>query len=188
MIGELQTNWIRTNEKKESDIGNWESDGIRKICNTDIAFMNSGGIRKDLLEGKITVRDIWEINPFGNTFQKFKLTGKMLKEMLEWQISFAREFAIPSGVRFIFDSQKPLGKQLIALEIIGKKFSEDSIYTIATNNFVSSHLYEFFGLKDFKEIEETGIIDRDGFIDIIKKEKKISSSLDSRIVDKSKDF
>ena len=54
VIGVLRTDWKR-GYSEESNLGQWEADAVRKKLGTDIAFLNSGGIRKDLPKGDITV-------------------------------------------------------------------------------------------------------------------------------------
>ena len=48
-----------------------------------IAFVNGGGIRGSIQKGKITIRDIMGVFPFGNNLVVITLTGKEIKEMLE---------------------------------------------------------------------------------------------------------
>ena len=62
--------------RKETLLGNWISDRIRKFANADAAFHNSGGIRASLPAGAVKVRDIFEVVPFGNTVVKMQLTGQ----------------------------------------------------------------------------------------------------------------
>jgi 2',3'-cyclic-nucleotide 2'-phosphodiesterase (5'-nucleotidase family) len=76
VIGILEVDW------KKDNCSQWTVDAMRSALNTDLAFLNAGSIRKDMIKGKITVGDIWEINPFGNNIMTFSVTGKLLKEML----------------------------------------------------------------------------------------------------------
>lgn len=186
VIGTLLTPWDRkAGKKEESNLGNWECDVVRETTKADIAFLNSAGIRKNLDAGPITVRDIWEINPFGNTLVTFTVRGDTLRRMMEWQAGIpSREFLQVSGLRYVYDSSKPVGRQLASIEVNGKSVTDTALYRIATNNYVASHLPEFFGIsQNSVDLTDTGIIDRDAFITYIRKHKIISSSVQGRIVD-----
>ena len=73
-IGTLHEDWVRA-FSGESNIGNWLTAQVRQQLKTDIALWNSGGIRKDLVAGPITMRDAWEIAPFGNEMLIVELSG-----------------------------------------------------------------------------------------------------------------
>lgn len=183
-IGTLTVDWIRSG-KKESNVGNWQADVIRDFAKTDIAFQNSGGIRKNLVAGPITMRDMWEMAPFGNEFTKFSVTGEQLQSMLEWQASSAKgELCQVSGLKYIMDKSKPAKSRIGILEVNGQRFDANNTYSISTNNYVSGHLHDVFGLPE-KEITVERVlpvhVDRDVFIDYIKKQKQITSKVEGRI-------
>jgi 2',3'-cyclic-nucleotide 2'-phosphodiesterase (5'-nucleotidase family) len=186
VIGTLLTPWDRkAGRKEESNLGNWQCDVMREATNTDIAFLNSAGIRKNLDAGPITVRDIWEINPFGNTFVTFTVRGDTLRKMMEWQAGVqAREFLQASGLNYVYDSSQPKGQRLLSLEVNGRPLVDTALYSLSTNNYVASHVPEFFGIDQRSvDLTDTGLIDRDVFVAYIRKHKVISSSVEGRIVD-----
>lgn len=195
VIGTLDTDWKR-GYGSESNIGQWQADAIRTKLNTDICFLNSGGIRKDLPAGDITVGDIWEIAPFGNTIVKFEVTGKTLKKMIENNIKLRMsddgdgDVLVLSGIKITYDSQKLKESGngfLISLFINGKDVTDSEIYTISTNNYVGSQFEKFFGnVSEDIKITDSNLIDRDIFIDAITEQKVINSVLEVRIVDISK--
>ncbi len=186
VIGWLEVDW-RRNFYGESNLGNWEADVMREFAKTDIAFQNSGGLRKDLPRGEIKVRDIWEINPFGNTFVVFEVDGKTLRKMMEWQASGKAELMQISGMKVIIDSRKNVGERIISIEVGGKPLDENKIYSIVTNNWVADHLYDLFGIpQNSVEIKNLGVVDRDVFIEAVKRQKIIRSEVEGRIIDLAK--
>ncbi len=188
VIGVLTTPWKRQEGKKtEINIGNFECDAMRYAAKTDIAFHNVGGIRKDLDNGVIKIRDIWEINPFGNTLVTFSVDGSTLRTMMEWQAGVApREFAQVGGLHYKYDATKPAGKKLLSVEVDNRPCIDTALYSICTNNFIGSHLYDFFGLREGSvNVTDTGMVDRDIIIDYIKIKKNISSVIEGRIIDVS---
>jgi 2',3'-cyclic-nucleotide 2'-phosphodiesterase (5'-nucleotidase family) len=58
------------------------ADSIREAFHTEIELENMGGIRSELIAGKITRGDMVTMDPFNNTVVTFRIKGKMLKEIL----------------------------------------------------------------------------------------------------------
>jgi len=196
VIGQLENDWVRGNTN-ESNLGQWETDAVRTATGTDIAFLNSGGIRKDLYKGDITVGDMWEINPFGNTIVKINVTGKMLKEMFENFIFMSLDTSgerssgdkiIISGLYIEFDPKDGTkGNYIVSMQVNGKEVSDEMIYSFSTNNFVGSQFPKYFGeVSGEIKVEDTGIVDRDLFIEQVKREGIINSVADIRMKDISK--
>jgi len=50
-----------------------------------IAFMNPGGVRTDILAGEVTYRELFNVQPFGNTVNTITLTGADIDDVLEQQ-------------------------------------------------------------------------------------------------------
>ncbi|MEX1276806.1 MAG: bifunctional UDP-sugar hydrolase/5'-nucleotidase [Bacteroidota bacterium] len=187
VIGELKTPWVRSPERRrsESNIGSWQTDVMRAYAKTDIAIQNSTGIRVPLGAGPIKVGDIWRMNPFGNYFVVFEVDGKTLRQMLEFQSSVStQEWCQVSGVRYTFDSRKPAGQKVQSIEVGGNSIDESEIYTIVTNNYVTSNIPVHFGI-DSKGLKFRTLptMDRDVFIDAVRQMKTISSFTDGRIID-----
>ena len=197
VIGQLETDWTRS-YSKESNLGQWEADAIRERVKTDIAFMNAGGLRKNLPEGDITVGDIWEINPFGNTIVTFNVTGKTLREMMENNLrntvleieeAGSSDLIIVSGIEVVYDSKKVLegiDDFISSIKVGGTEIEEDNIYSISTNNYVGAQFKKYFGdVSEEIEITDTNIIDRDLIIEAVKNEKVINSVVEKRITNVS---
>ncbi len=198
VIGELETDWKR-GFNEESNLGQWEADAVRAKVGTDITFLNSGGIRKDLPKGDITVGDIWEINPFGNTIVTFNISGKGLKEMMKNNIKNrvteindggSGDMIIVSGVNVVYDSKKVLDGSddfIVSLKVNGVDADDSSIYSVSTNNYVGSQFKKYFGeVSEEIKIEDTNIIDRDLLIEAVEDQKIINSMLETRVEDISK--
>ncbi|MFZ4621843.1 MAG: bifunctional metallophosphatase/5'-nucleotidase, partial [Bacteroidota bacterium] len=101
VIGVLKTDWKKEG-RGESNMGNWITDALREYAKTDIAFQNSGGIRKEMLAGNIMVRDLWEISPFGNTLATFNVDGATLRSMIQFQLSMKEESMQFSGIKAVY--------------------------------------------------------------------------------------
>jgi 5'-nucleotidase/UDP-sugar diphosphatase len=186
VIGTLKVDWW-TKYNHESNIGDWAADAMREYAHTDIAFANSGGFRKNLYAGSITVRDIWEIFPFSNHFLTFQVPGKMLRRMIAWQVSRKVELMEVSGMRYKYNSSKPSGQRVVSIEVSGEPVDDSKMYSIVTNEYVTGHLHDFFGIPE-KGITLTQLakVDHDVFVEAVKKQKAISSRVEGRIVDIAK--
>ena len=198
VIGKLETDWT-TSYSKESNLGQWEADATREKVQTDITFFNAGGIRKNLPAGDITVQDIWEINPFGNTIVTFNVTGKTLRQMIrnnltnsikEINESGSSDLIIVSGIEIVYDSKKALEGNndfIQSIKVGGKEINDENVYSISTNNYVAGQFNKYFGdVPEEIEFTDTNIIDRDLLIEAVENQKTINSVLEKRIIDISK--
>ena len=184
VIAQLKTNWIRGNERTESNIGDWEADAMRQYAKTDVAFMNSGGMRKNLYAGPIRKRDFWEINPFGNYFVTFNVTGKELRQILETDVNGKGEFLQVSGLKFTYDSRKPVGHRVLSVWVGGKPLRDSMTYSVCTNNFLAAQMYRNFGIPpEGHPLKRLPGIDRDIFIRAAEQQKVIDNRVEGRIVD-----
>jgi len=179
VIGTLQTDWNR-NRHGESNLGNWLTDVMREYADADIAFQNSGGIRKDLPAGPIRIRDLWEISPFGNHFVRFHITGQQLLKIIRHQITDPREFLQVSGLQYRYRTGT---RELLSAQVGGTQLRPDSIYIIVTNNYVHSHFEEFFGLpvSSVQRVSHLPAIDREVFTKAVRDQGTISSRIEGRI-------
>jgi 2',3'-cyclic-nucleotide 2'-phosphodiesterase (5'-nucleotidase family) len=185
-IGKVLSDW------KKNALGQWEADAVREIVNTDVSFINSGSIRKDMLAGNITIGDVWEINPFGNSMMKFSVSGKILKQMIANNIgnSSRDDNILFSGLYVEYDSKLKTENSdefITIVKINGNVLDENSIYTVSTNNYVFSQLKKYFGNIPVEiEAEDTNILDRDLIIEAVEKQKEINPVFEKRIFDVSK--
>jgi len=189
VIGKLEVDW------KKNNCGQWNADALRTMFKTDIAFMNAGSIRKDMLKGNITVGDIWEINPFGNNIMTFSVKGSTIKKMMANNIRMSAkneelsgyDMVIFSGMKITVNSTL-LGEQtdsfIKSIEVNGKPLEMDKIYTVVTNSYTAAQAKKYFG--DFGEeinATDTNVIDRDALLDAVKQQKVINNVFEKRLID-----
>ncbi len=75
---------IRIIRNAETNLGDLCADAYRNLSGADIAFVNGGGIRKQIEAGDITLDDIYSVHPFGNTMCIIRVTGQQVLDALEW--------------------------------------------------------------------------------------------------------
>lgn len=180
VIGVLKTDWKRDG-RGESNIGNWITDALREHAGTDVAFQNSGGIRKEMLAGNIMVRDLWEISPFGNTLATFSVDGATLRAMIQYQLSMKEESMQFSGIKAVYRTVN--GERILHnLKVNNVPVSDSKRYTIVTNNFVVAQAQKYFGVTvPPSDVKQTNVTDREVLIDAVKKQKVINSQLEGRL-------
>ena len=178
-IGELKSDWKRG--RGESNIGNWITDALRSYAGTDIAVQNSGGIRKELLAGKILVRDLWEISPFGNTLVTFSVDGGTLRKMVQHQLSINDDFCQTSGLKIVYRTVN--GSRLLHnLKVNNLLVKDAASYSIVTNNYVAAQSKKYFGIELLPEhIHQLQVTDRDVLIETVRKQKTINSIIEGRM-------
>jgi len=110
-----------------------------------IALLNGGSLRAPLTN-TISVGDVLEVLPFGNTIATFEITGTHIISALESGLSKwggtsgTGRFPQVSGMRFAFDPLDPAGHRLISVEVkTASGYSPlnlQQVYRVATNDFV----------------------------------------------------
>lgn len=189
VIGKLEVDW------KKGNCGQWNVDALRTMFKTDIAFLNAGSIRKDMLKGNITVGDIWEINPFGNNIMTFTVKGSTLKKMIANNIRKAAkdeelsgyDMILFSGMKIVVNTSllDDLSDSFIkSLEVNGKAIEMDKDYSIVTNSYTAAQAKKYFG--DFgEEIKavDTNVIDRDALLEAVRQQKVINNVFENRLID-----
>lgn len=76
--------------KMETNAGDLVADSVYwyfndyKEMDCDIAMQNAGGLRQDFPDGILTYRDCKTMLPFGNVICLVKMTGKTIREMLDY--------------------------------------------------------------------------------------------------------
>jgi 2',3'-cyclic-nucleotide 2'-phosphodiesterase (5'-nucleotidase family) len=167
---------------------------MRSTLNTDLAFLNAGSIRKDMMKGDITVGDIWEINPFGNNIMTFKASGKIIKEMMtnnflaaikNEELSYY-DMIIFSGMTVKVSGQKMKNSDtdfITEILIDGEQLDEGKTYTAATNSYTASQYKKYFGeLSEEIKAGDTNIIDRDLLLEAVQKQKVINNVYEKRVI------
>ncbi len=77
---ETGTRWVRN---RETNLGDLCADAYRNQLDADIAFVNGGGIRKNLNVGDIKFGDILNVHPYGNMACLVEVTGQQILDALE---------------------------------------------------------------------------------------------------------
>jgi 2',3'-cyclic-nucleotide 2'-phosphodiesterase (5'-nucleotidase family) len=118
-------------------LGNYVADAQRWAAQTDIAVMNNGGIRTDLLSGVATYGTMFEIQPFANVIYRASIPGAALRSYLERMVSRAALNAHISGAEVQYDPSRAAGSRIVSVTMSnGMPLDDRATYTIALNDFL----------------------------------------------------
>ena len=127
-----------------------------------IAFMNTGGVRTDLVPGpggSVTYGQIFAMQPFGNSIVVKTLTGAQLKTLLEQQFQADRpKMLMPSrGFFFAYDERLPAGRRIVEMRLNGKAIDPGGRYRVAVNHFLAGGGDKFTVLAEGTEAVDLGL-------------------------------
>ncbi|CQR63264.1 bifunctional metallophosphatase/5'-nucleotidase [Streptomyces leeuwenhoekii] len=119
---------------------------------TDLALMNSGGIRAPLTyaskggegDGVVTYAEVFAVQPFANTVNLQDITGAQLVQILKEQVSGANEAAprilqISSGLTYTLDLTKTGADRVVtdSIRLNGQAVDPSATYRVASNSFLA---------------------------------------------------
>ena len=165
----------------ESSLGNFVADVLREVNGSEVAFQNAGGLRADLPEGPITKGNVLDAFPFHNTLVSTHMTGRQIKAILEQGVSLERGLIQVSGIKAVYDLNKPINDRVISLEIEGSPVEMSRKYSVATQSFLAQggDLYNTFLEVSY---HDTKINLSDVVINFIKEKKEINLPKMGRLV------
>jgi 5'-nucleotidase / UDP-sugar diphosphatase len=168
---------------------------LAAVPKAQVAILNYGGIRRDLLRGKISAGDLLEVMPFNNSLVLVDLSGAELLKSLEDTVAFmlvkfgsdTMNMPFVSGVRFSVQLTAPYGSRIVHLQLRSDSESFVSVepaqrYRVVVNSFVAEGGDGFGVIKSatgFKS--DTGIIDSDAMRDYLQQLGMISNTIEQRI-------
>lgn len=162
------------NRGGESTLGNLVAEAQRWAADSQIGFMNPGGLRADLV-GKaeagypaaVTYKQAADVQPFANTLVNVKLTGAQIQGVLEeqWQPDGAsRPFlrlGTSAGFTYTYD---PAAKTVTGMWLNGEPIDPDTTYTVTANSFLAGGGDNFATFKEGAK-QDTGQTDLQAMVD-----------------------
>jgi 5'-nucleotidase len=151
----------------ETPLGDLIADAQQAATHADVAFMNPGGIRADLVakhEGRpdfaLTYAEAFEAQPFGNTLATLTLTGAQIRELLEGQFGARAEpriLQVSKGFsyRYTYDRATRRGS-VDAIQLAGKPVVPSRKYRVTVNSFLAGGGDGFAVLKAASDRKEGG--------------------------------
>ena len=138
----------------ESVLGRIVADALLAATRTpdaggaQIAFMNSGGVRADLVpgvDGQVSYGQVYAVQPFGNTLMTLTLTGAQLQALLEQQwssgtntLDHPRILQVSSGFSYVWDRAAPAGQRTSDLRLDGQPIVADRDYRVGVQSYLGT--------------------------------------------------
>ncbi|TYL55707.1 bifunctional metallophosphatase/5'-nucleotidase [Nocardioides sp. BGMRC 2183] len=203
-LGELADGFNRArkpdateNRGGESTVGNlvaevqrWATD-TPETGNAQIAFMNPGGLRADMLGGiegetdypkTLTYKQAALVQPFANTLVNMDLTGAQIRTVLEQQWQRDDEGEVPSrpflrlgvsdGFTYTYDEEPvtvagtdTFEGTITGMWLDGEPIKADQTYSVTVNSFLASGGDNFFELANGTGKADTGKADLQAMVD-----------------------
>jgi len=178
------------NAAGESALGNLIADAQRTAMGSDIALMNAGGIRADLMAGQVTWGDLFTVQPFNNDLVRMQLTGQQLVDVLnqQWLGQPYARIMKPSGIRYSWtdgdgnaDTLDDNHVVVSSILVNGSPINLDASYSVTVNSFMAAggDNYTVFAQGTERVV---GPVDLDALVEFIQGlPQPVSYAIESRI-------
>ena len=143
----------------------------------EIAFMNPGGLRADLLygqDGTVSYKAAAEVQPFANTLITFNLTGAQIREALEqqWQPAGSERnklhLGISEGLAYTYVEDAAQGEHIKDITFKGEPLDEEATFRVAANAFLATGGDNFAAFAAGTDHADSGQIDLDATVNYFK--------------------
>ena len=168
--------------RSESALGNFIADvqlDQTAASGAQIAFMNPGGLRDDLLvadqfgtepPGVVTLGEANAVQPFANGVVTMTLTGAQIKQVLEeqWQpAGSSRPFlalGVSAGFFFSYDAARAAGDRIVSITLDCAPLDPNASYRVTVNSFLAAGGDNFLTLAQGTQRAELGVTDLEALI------------------------
>ncbi|WP_396645499.1 choice-of-anchor I family protein [Microbacterium sp.] len=164
----------------ESSMGNWVADVYLWATSQNpayggtpaqIALMNPGGLRADLLKGDdgvVTYKEAALVQPFANTLVTVTLTGAQIRDILnqQWKATGDRpklHLGVSEGFSYEYtqDATNPRVGSVVSMTYNGRTVAATDTFTVVTNSFLANGGDGFPTFSEGTDRTDTGQIDLD---------------------------
>ncbi|GIM62573.1 hypothetical protein Pve01_77280 [Planomonospora venezuelensis] len=178
------------NRGGESTLGNlvaevqrWAT-GPESSGTAQIAFMNPGGLRADMLGNNasgypavLTYKQAAVVQPFANTLVTMDMTGAQIKTLLEQQWQRDGSGNVPSrpflrlgtseGFEFTYDATRPEGDRITGMWLDGTAIVPGTVYSVTANSFLASGGDNFRAFNTATNKRDSGRVDLQAMVDAL---------------------
>jgi len=125
-------------------LGSLMTDALRQAHGLDIAFQNGGGIRLNRLPEKITLKDIYTLDPFGNQVVQFAMSAAEIRGLVTASFAKGNDIDLQvSGLSYVVrtDSERHI-TEILLRAADGAPLAEDKKFQVGVSSYVASS-YDF---------------------------------------------
>jgi len=153
VVGSTTADIVRANNAAgESALGDVIADAQLEDSlgqGAQLAFMNPGGIRTDLVyaniyggeaPGEVTYGEAFNVQPFNNYVVTQTMTGAQIKTVLEQQFCAARGtlvLQVSAGFTFTWSESAPCGSKVSNIALNGTPLDPSASYRVTMNSFLA---------------------------------------------------
>ncbi len=178
---------------KETNLGNLISDAMlsaTRSAGAQLALMNGGSIRTSIDAGPVTLGEVLEVQPFGNTIVLITLTGAQLREALENGVSqveqTAGRFPQVGGMKYTWNRGAAPNSRIVSVQVGDGKGGYTELdpagtYRVVTNNFLLTGGDGYSVLTKGTGKVDTGLIDADVTAEYIRANSPVNAVVEGRI-------
>ncbi|MGC0369872.1 ExeM/NucH family extracellular endonuclease [Microbacterium sp. SLBN-111] len=197
-VNGVYTGGKRDDRSKPSALGGLVADALLwklsdpALGGADLAVVNPGGLRDELLygeDGVITVAEANAVLPFVNNLWTTTLTGDQLRVMLEQQWGDAAgrgttnlALGVSENVRYTYDASRPAGQRVTGIWIDGVAVDPAAPYRVGSFSFLLQGGDSFSVFREGTDTRDSGLIDRDGWFDYLRKTPGLTPDFTARAV------
>jgi 5'-nucleotidase/UDP-sugar diphosphatase len=177
---------------KETNLGNFIADSTlakTKSAGSQLAIVNGGGVRTSIAAGPVTLGNVLEVHPFGNTLFVMSVTGAQVREALESGVSQvetgAGRFPQVGGMRFSFDPKAAVGSRVKSVDVKSgtgyTPIDPAATYKIVVNNFIATGGDGYSVLTKGTGVLQTGFLDSDVLAEHVTANSPVNAAVEGRI-------
>jgi 2',3'-cyclic-nucleotide 2'-phosphodiesterase (5'-nucleotidase family) len=153
-IGTIAEGWSADSSRlKDTPLIDFILETERKIAGADLASTAAFSTDVRFAPGPITIAQVAQLYPYENTLRSVRITGRQLRDYLEFSARYWRSpasptaplqadseipgynFDIVSGVDYIIDPTRPIGSRITKLDYKGSPVRDTDSFTMALNNY-----------------------------------------------------
>ncbi|HJW95295.1 MAG TPA: 5'-nucleotidase C-terminal domain-containing protein [Thermoanaerobaculia bacterium] len=124
---------------QESSLGDLLTDTLRESAKSDVAYVNSGGIRMPLPEGELIYGDVFEVAPFDNYLSVVQMTGQEIIDSLQVTTTGDRGILQVAGIKYVIDAALPAGHRVTSVTLPdGTPIDTKAMYRVAMPDFLAA--------------------------------------------------
>ncbi|HJQ09736.1 MAG TPA: 5'-nucleotidase C-terminal domain-containing protein [Gemmatimonadaceae bacterium] len=153
-IGTTTERWSADSARvKDTPLIDFILETERKVTGADLASTAAFSTDVVLNPGQVTIAQVAQLYPYDNTLRAVRITGKQLRDYLEFSARYYRtltsasaplesdpqipgyNFDIVSGVDYAIDVSRPIGSRITRLDYKGRPVTDSDTFTFALNNY-----------------------------------------------------
>lgn len=135
-VGVTVTSTLRGAWRDESALNNLVADLMRASAGTDVALMNSGGVRADLAAGALDYGRLYAVLPFDNRLVTVRVRGAALRGVLVDNARGDGGTMAISGARVAATCEGSALRAQVTRDD-GRAVGDDEVLTVATNDYLA---------------------------------------------------